>query len=162
MALPSNFSYIWENLVAGAGHPGRGGQLASTLTSLREHGITSVLSLTEEPLDFALIREFDFDYLHLPIEDFTAPTLAQVEEAMEFLNRQVNEGHGAVVHCRAGMGRTGTLLACFLVSRGMAAPEAITLVRRKRPGSLEVYPQEFVVYQYAKRLHGDPEQNKDA
>lgn len=156
MALPPNFSFIWESLLAGSGHPGQGGRLASALTTLRENEITSILSLSEDPLEKALLEEFDFQYLHLPLEDFTAPTLAQVETAMRFLNEQVDRGHGALVHCRAGIGRTGTILACFLVSRGWKAAEAIDAVRRKRPGSLEVLEQEEIVYEYARSLREDP------
>lgn len=152
MVLPPNFSFIWENLVAGSGYPGRGGLLGETLKGLREQGVLAILSLTEEPLEVAQLRELEFDYLHLPIEDFTAPTPEQITEAVDFLNRQVNEGHGALVHCRAGMGRTGTMLACFLVSRGLAPAEAISQVRRKRPGSLEVYEQEYAVHEYARSL----------
>lgn len=155
MALPSNFSFIWENLVAGSGHPGSGERLVNALTTLRENAITSILSLSEEPLERALLQEFEFDYLHLPIEDFTAPTPEQVAAAMAFLEAQVEHKHGALVHCRAGMGRTGTILACFLVAKGWNPDEAIATVRRKRPGSLEVYAQEKIVYDYARRLRGE-------
>lgn len=161
MALPPNFSFIWEDLVAGSGYPGSGGGLGATLTTLSEHGISAIMSLTEEPLDQALLCEFEFDYLHLPVEDFTAPTFAQVTQAMDFLDKHANQGRGALVHCRAGMGRTGTILACFLVSRGLDPAEAIALIRRKRPGSLEVYPQEYVVYQYARYLRGESRQAEE-
>jgi atypical dual specificity phosphatase len=158
MALPPNFSFIWENLLAGSGHPGNGERLAATLATLREQGITSILSLSEEPLDRALLREFEFDALHVPVEDFTAPQPEQVESAMQFLNARVNAGQGALVHCRAGIGRTGTMLACFLVSRGWPPEESIDYVRLNRPGSLEVYAQEEIVHEYARRLRGKASQ----
>lgn len=154
MALPPNFSFVWEDLVAGSGHPGIGSRLVSALSSLRDNAITAILSLSEEPLERALLQEFDFVYLHLPIADFTAPTPDQVEEAMAFINEQTAQRRGVLVHCHAGMGRTGTLLACFLVSRGWSADNAIKTVRRKRPGSLEVESQERIVYEYARKLHG--------
>lgn len=160
MGLPPNFGYIWEQLIAGSGHPGWGAALAATLASLREQGITGIVTLTEEPLETALLREFEFDSLFLPVEDFTAPTPDQVEQAIKFLDDHARAGQGALVHCRAGMGRTGTILACFLVSRGMGPAEAIAHVRRQRPGSVEVYPQEYVIYQYARRLQGDSPQDE--
>lgn len=156
MALPSNFSFIWEHLLAGSGHPGQGGRLASALTTLRDNEITAILSLSEEPLEKALLQEFEFQYLHLPIDDFTAPTPAQIDAAMRFLGEQVDAGHGALVHCRAGIGRTGTILACFLVSRGWQPAEAIAALRRMRPGSLEVLQQEEAVFEYARRRQGKP------
>lgn len=155
MALPPNFSFIWEDLVAGSGHPGLGSRLASALSSLRENAITAILSLSEDPLERALLQEFDFAYRHVPIADFTAPTPEQVEEAIRFIDEQTAQRHGVLVHCHAGMGRTGTLLACFLVSRGWSPDEAIETVRRKRPGSLEVASQERIVHEYARRRQNE-------
>jgi atypical dual specificity phosphatase len=155
MNLPVNFSFIWKKKLAGSGHPGRGQSLSTSLAALEHAGIRAVLSLTEAPLDLAPIREFQVEYLHVPIDDFTAPTAQQIEEAVKFLGDQFNEGHGVLVHCLAGIGRTGTILACFLVSQGMSANEAIQYVRQRRPGSLEVYEQEYCVHQYAARLDRD-------
>ncbi|HCA46062.1 MAG TPA: protein-tyrosine-phosphatase, partial [Armatimonadetes bacterium] len=49
------------------------------------------------------------------------------------------------VHCMAGLGRTGTMIACYLVSQGMPAEEAIAEVRRARPGSIQTEQQEQAV-----------------
>lgn len=108
-----------------------------------------------------MMREFGFDYLHLPVEDFTAPDLNQIERAMEFILHQNSLGHAVLVHCQAGIGRTGTILACFLVTQGMEPNPAIQTVRDLRPGSLEVYTQEYAVHQFARRWHeGEQERRK--
>lgn len=151
MSLPYNFSFIWEDRVAGSGHPGTGEELEASLAALREEGVLAVLSLTEDPLEMGPIRRFEMDYMHLPVDDFTAPTQEQIDEAVQFIDEQLEHGRGALVHCRAGIGRTGTILACFLVSRGLSAPNAIRRVRRLRPGSVEVYAQEMAVHRYAQR-----------
>ncbi len=151
MGLPPNFCFVWEDKVAGSGHPGQGETLGSALGSLRGKGIHSILSLSESALDLGVVRNFEFDYLHLPIEDFAAPTQDQIDQAVGFLGDQVDLGNGALIHCQAGLGRTGTILACFLVHQGMEPAGAIEAVRQLRPGSLEVYSQEHAVLQYWKR-----------
>jgi atypical dual specificity phosphatase len=58
------------------------------------------------------------------------------------------EGKRVLVHCNAGIGRTGTLLACFLVHQGAKPDEAVRRVRSERPISLETQEQVDVVHQY--------------
>ncbi|MCE5229167.1 dual specificity protein phosphatase family protein [bacterium] len=152
MALPFNFSFVWNKQLAGSGHPGAGGELISALSSLDEAGIKAVITLTEDPLELPVLREFGFAYLHLPVGDFTAPTQEQIDQAVQFIDRELGQNHGALIHCRAGIGRTGTMLACYLVSKGLDPAAAIDQVRESRPGSCEVYAQEYAVHQYARRL----------
>jgi protein-tyrosine phosphatase len=57
-----------------------------------------------------------------------------------------------VVHCRGGLGRTGTIAACCLVARGRAPRSAIRLVRDARPGAVEVESQVEFVGRFARRL----------
>lgn len=152
MSLPLNFSFVWKDLLAGSGHPGYGGELIAALSALEEAGIKSILSLTEESLELPPLHEFGFAYMHLPVEDFTAPTQQQVESAVKFIDNGIGRNEGVLIHCRAGIGRTGTILACYLVSQGMEPFAAIEQVRQTRPGSCEVYAQEFAVHQYARRL----------
>ena len=151
MPLPPNFQYIEGFAVAGSGSPVAEGALPQVLDSLRREGIGAIVSLTERPLDAAPIREFEFEYLHVPVEDFTAPTAAQIDRVMAFIEGSLEAGHKVLVHCWAGIGRTGTMLACFLVRRGYKPAEAITRLRRQRPGAVEAYGQEYAVYQYARR-----------
>jgi len=56
------------------------------------------------------------------------------------------------VHCLAGQGRTGTMLACYLVSQGKSPGEAISEIRDLRPGSIETPAQDRAVHQYARDL----------
>lgn len=128
---------------------------ASTISdfeSLKEEDIDAIVSLTEHPLHNVLIEEFGFEYKHVPIEDLTAPSLEQIDEFVEFATRMKKMGKKIVVHCGAGVGRTGTMLACYLVHKGYSAADAISEVRRKRPGSIETPEQEEIVIRYAEKL----------
>ena len=54
------------------------------------------------------------------------------------------------MHCRFGLGRVGTMLACYLVkTTNCSAAEAISIVRRKRPGSIETRGQEKLVQEFS-------------
>jgi atypical dual specificity phosphatase len=81
-----------------------------------------------------------------------APTLEQVQEFVAFQRRANADGLGVVVHCGAGIGRTGTFLACALVAQGAPPEEAIARVRRLRPASIETSPQEDVVWRFGRTV----------
>ena len=63
------------------------------------------------------------------------------------------KGQAVGIHCRMGCGRTGTMLACYLVaSEGYTANNAITETRNRRPHSIETEHQEQAVHDYEKSL----------
>ncbi len=117
------------------------------LQLLAEAGIKGLLSLTEEGLPPMLLKEFE--YLHLPIPDFTAPDIGIIEHAVKFIDYVPGP---VAAHCFAGIGRTGTILAAYIVSRGADAPGAIQSLRSIRPASIETAGQEAVIYEYAMHL----------
>lgn len=148
MTLPENFSFLQDTSVAGSAHPGEK-SLTGTLVSLDEAGVRAIVSLTERPLPTAQLAEFDMHYLHEPIPDFSAPSMEQIVRALDFIHEAESRGDGVLVHCMGGIGRTGTMLACYLVSKGRSADQAIAEVRRVRPGSIEVADQERAVRDWA-------------
>ena len=143
--MSENFSYVIPGKLAGSARPGNGGDLADDLRRLARRRIRAVVSLTENPLDRGLLDRFGFRSLHVPVLDFTAPALEQVERFLHFVDASLKEDLPVLVHCGAGLGRTGTMLACYLVHAGMAPGEAIETVRRARPGSIETREQEECV-----------------
>lgn len=140
--MPLNFSWIVDGRVAGMARPRPG-----DLPWLRAQGVTAVLSLTESRPDLA-----GFDVHHIPVVDMTSPTLEQLREAVGFIRRVVDGGGAVVTHCTAGMGRTGTILAAYLVGEGFPVEEALRRVRELRPGSVETAEQEDILGAYAASL----------
>lgn len=134
--------------------------MRSDLAGLNRLGIGAIVSLTERPLDRGALSDFGFRSLHLPIPDFTAPTRGQMTDFVAFVDLCMEEGVAVVVHCGAGVGRTGTMIACYLVSRGESPAEAIRSVRAARPGSVETPEQERSVAEYHKSVKSRMKKSK--
>ena len=95
---------------------------------LRRQGIELLISLTEDRPRRDWINEAGLLLLHVPVEDMAAPTQAQLEHCLSAIARARQQNMGVAIHCGAGLGRTGVVLACYLVEKGLAAQNAIAKV----------------------------------
>ena len=143
-----NFSWIVPDSVGGMGHPGPHG----VLWLADEQGVTALVSLTERAPD----SEGGVDVLHVPVVDMTAPSLDQLHQSVAFMRGVVEKGGRVVAHCGAGMGRTGTVLAAYLISTGISAAKAIANIRALRPGSIETSDQEATIARFAELMGSEP------
>jgi atypical dual specificity phosphatase len=123
---------------------------------LRVQGIQLLIVLTEFPPHRPWLDDAGLLGLHVPVPDFHAPTPEQLEQCVGAIRRAKEQSMGVAVHCMAGLGRTGTVLAAYLTSEGMSAPDAIARVRQLRPGSIESDEQEEAVIAYAERRAATP------
>jgi len=105
------------------------------LAELHDKGISAILNLCGEFCDLADIeRDHGFEVRHLPIPDEEAPDMAALEEALAWLDEAVYLGKKVYIHCRHGIGRTGTVLNAYMLRRGLghrAAAKALSKLRSK-------------------------------
>ncbi len=148
--LPRNFSWLEPDKVAGSARPETEGELAA----LKRAGIEAIVSLSGTPLIPEIVKKVGFEYLHSHIssEMGYAAIVMQLEQIISFIEEENRRSKPVLVHCGEGMGRTGTVLAAYLVHKGRNADEAIKEVRTRRPGSIQSLEQENAVRQYEKRL----------
>ena len=144
---PYKFSWLIENKLAGSGIPTSINEVQWVI----EQGVKSIVTVREEPLDDDWVK--DVNYLHVHSNDMSVPEFDDLVSTVDFIHNRITNNEPVMVHCLAGMGRTGTLLACYLVKyQKMSADDAIQKVREERPGSIQSYPQEEMIFQFAKSL----------
>ena len=144
---PTNFSWLIEEKLAGSGMPTTFDELDWVL----KQGVKSIVTMTENELPESWTE--DVKYLHVPTSDLTAPDMDKIDTAVDFIYERINSKEAVMVHCAAGMGRTGTVLACYLVKyHKHSAKDAIDKLREKRPGSIQSETQEIAIRLYEKHV----------
>ncbi len=146
---PTNFSWVIGGKLAGSGMP----TSPAEFDWIVGQGISSIVTMTEGALPEGWTQKVD--YLHVPTPDLTAPGMDEIDAAVEFIHDQIGRKKPVLVHCAAGMGRAGTILACYHVKYlSYSGPAAIEKIRRERPGSIQSDMQEIAISLYEKHVRG--------
>ena len=109
IAPSQGFSWIVQGELAAMPLPGQDRPLERDVAYLDQEGIRVLVSLTEEPPDRAVLASHAIDQKHLPVKDFTAPTLEQMITFVAVVKDSSAAGKPVGVHCTAGLGRSGTM-----------------------------------------------------
>lgn len=143
---PTRFSWLIEGKIAGCARPENENQLRW----LWNEGLRAIVCLNmERPLNDKQVRNLGFEYAFIPVRDFSAPKIEHMREFVNFVDKMLERDNPVVVCCGAGIGRTGTMLAAYLVSMCHSPEEALEKVREKRGVGVESYVQREAVFKYA-------------
>ncbi|RMG74209.1 MAG: hypothetical protein D6711_09410 [Chloroflexi bacterium] len=128
-----NIDWIEPGVLAASHYPHN----AQDVDAIFAANIKAVVSLTEMPV--AILKPFihtgEIQYLHAPINDYQAPTLSTVYSIIQFIEQMKDCANPVLIHCMAGIGRTGTVLHAYYIYRGMTLSEAKRLIANKRPAN---------------------------
>jgi len=147
-----NFSWVVPEQLAGGSRPGWLGEPRQDLEFLWARGVRAIIGFTEPgvALDYAAAPDVEFETLVFEVEDHTAPPPEVLGQGLAFIDSCRSRGLPVLVHCLAGIGRTGTLLACFLArAEGLDGDGALARLRALRPHSVETLEQEDAVRRFA-------------
>ncbi len=149
------FYWLEPGVLAGCGRPGSRYRrddpqlLERDLAFLEDRGIGAVLTLTETPLADVTLAQFPFIAKHIPIPDMTAPSPEQMRSALAFIDEHRAARRAVAVHCLVGQGRTGTILAAYLIRGGATPAEALAQLRAVCPRAVENDAQERALAEFA-------------
>jgi atypical dual specificity phosphatase len=146
--IPDSY-WVTDNFLAGE-YPGsrHEAEAREKLQAFQEAGITFFLDLTEKvernvslkSYEYLLIEEAaksgrSVEYKRMPIRDVEVPTPAVMTEILDTLDAALAAGKKVYLHCWGGVGRTGTVVGCYLVRHGMPGEEAIRKIAELRKGT---------------------------
>ena len=148
-SAPRGFNWIIPGKLAGCPAPGVSAPIDYDLSLLSRVGITRLITLTEDDLDQEALHRHDLRNIHLPIIDREAPSIGQTHMLLVRMQNCIAAGDILAVHCKAGLGRTGTILAAWLIrDGGLSAEGAMARLRRIEPGFIQSAIQEDFLRRY--------------
>ena len=145
------FSWVIDGKLAGHSKP----STAEDLQFLHAQGVRALVRLVmdcDNGYFSRQIKEAGLEDLNVPMVDFQAPELEAIKQIVEFIDDRLDEGKPVSVSCFAGIGRTGTVLACYLVHTGLTAKQALDKVRARRGTYPETQSQLDAVHEFENRL----------
>jgi len=154
--VPENFSWIEEGVLAGSAIP----WLPQHFQYYVEHNIHTLVTLTEfKPPMHNAPDDIHLDNIFMPVIEFEPPSIEQVKDFIGIVNKAKEKREAVCVHCHWGRGRTGVMLAAYLVymnsrstdqaDKRLYPRKAIAKVRTMRPHSIETPEQEDIIWKYS-------------
>ena len=142
-----DFDWVEENVIGATSYPSE-----VSYKFLKNLGIKIIFNLTKHPVQSKILP--DFIYHHIPIKDFSVPTEQQVRRFLDLTEKYQHENKPMVVHCIAGCGRTGQMLAIWGIEMGIITnnDDPVTWIRSKRKCAVETLEQQIFVRKWKKRI----------
>ena len=144
-SIPSSYWVIPGRFLAGE-YPGSeiDSEARPKLRRLLAAGVTFFVDLTEDgvmnPYAAALAEEAaavgsSVTHIRMPLRDMGVPSRSFMDAILHAIDDALAAGRVVYVHCWGGIGRTGTVVGCYLVQHGMTGREALDAIRRLRRGT---------------------------
>lgn len=152
---PRNFLWLKKGQLAGTPKPGILTDLDHDMKALKRVGVTLLANLMETEFDREVLKEYDIKGFFFPIPDMGVPSTADAKAFCNQISQFLVDGEVVAIHCKAGLGRTGTMLACMLIWEGSTALDALNKARCIEPRWVQSEEQIEFLSEFEQSLTGD-------
>ena len=150
---PRGFHWVYQGKLGGTPKPGLLRDVRLDLKALRRVGVTTLLTFMEQPLSENLpLSDFGIKAFHFPVQDMHAPSFEEGTNICIQISELLENGEVVAAHCKAGLGRTGTMLAAYLIHQGQNAEQAIKRCRLSEPRWIQSEEQVEFLANFEKHL----------
>jgi len=141
---PDGFAWLIDGRLAGTPRPGLVRPVDYELALLRDLGISRLINLADRPFDPKLAASFGMRVYHEPIPDMYPPSMPQAASLCQKIDAWLRAGEVIAIHCHAGLGRTGTMLAAYWIhvqADCTSGEQALQHVRQRHAGWVQSVEQ---------------------
>ena len=125
-----DFSNITDNIIIS------GEYTQNDVFTIQKLGVKCVIDMRSESLfDQSLFESIGINYFNIPVDNYFAPELDQIDNAIEYINSNISVDNNILIHCKEGVGRSSLIIIAYLVTTGLDLFESMKLVQSNRWGA---------------------------
>ena len=125
-----DYSNITDNIIIS------GQYTQNDVFTIQKLRVKCVIDMRSESLfDQSLFESIGINYFNIPVDNYFAPELDQIDNAIEYINSNISVDNNILIHCKEGVGRSSLIIIAYLITTGLDLFESMKIVQSNRWGA---------------------------
>tara|TARA_B100000446_G_C10452391_1_gene305729 strand:+ start:265 stop:768 length:504 start_codon:yes stop_codon:yes gene_type:complete len=125
-----DYSNITDNIIIS------GEYTQNDVFTIQKLRVKCVIDMRSESLfDQSLFESIGINYFNIPVDNYFAPELDQIDNAIEYINSNISVDNNILIHCKEGVGRSSLIIIAYLITTGLDLFESMKIVQSNRWGA---------------------------
>ena len=125
-----DYSNITNNIIIS------GEYTSNDIFVIQKLNVKCVIDMRSESIfDQSLFESIGIKYFNIPVDNFFAPELEQIDTAIEYIKSNISDENNILIHCKEGVGRSSLIIIAYLVTTGLDLFESMEVVKSHRWGA---------------------------